>query len=63
MALGVYILNEWNESIHRDLVKYYEMNDLDRAMYRRKLMRDIELAQTTSAEMMTERLIARCMND
>lgn len=56
-------MEEWNESIHRDLVKYYEMNELDRAMYRRKLMRDIELAQTTSAEMMTERLIARCMND
>jgi hypothetical protein len=56
-------LNEWQESIERDLVRYYEMNELDRAIYRRKLMRDIELANQASAEMITEKLIARCQND
>lgn len=56
-------MDEWQESIERDLVRYYEMNEVDRAMYRKKLMRDIELAHQTSAEMKTKKLIARCMND
>lgn len=56
-------MDEWNESIERDLVRYYEMNELDRAMYRRKLMRDIERMHEVSAQMKTEKLIARCMND
>jgi hypothetical protein len=56
-------LEEWNKSIARDLIKYYEMNELERAMYRRKLMRDIEAAQHASAEMITEKLMTRCMND
>ena len=56
-------MNEWQESIHRDLVRYYEMNEQDRAIYRRKLMRDIELAHQTSAEMITEKLMARLQND
>ena len=56
-------MDEWNESIERDLVRYYEMNELYRAMYRRKLMRDIERMHEVSAQMKTEKLIARCMND
>ena len=56
-------MNEWQESIERDLVRYYEMNEVDRAMYRKKLMRDIELAHQASAEILTEKLIARCQDD
>lgn len=56
-------MDEWQESIERDLVRYYEMNEVDRAMYRRKLMRQIEDGHQASAEILTEKLIARCQDD
>mgnify|MGYP003351144681 CR=1 FL=1 len=38
----------------------YEMNDLEKAQYIRKLNRDIEAGQEASAQIHTEKLIRRC---
>ena len=56
-------MKKWQEEIARDLIKYYEMNELERAMYRRKIMRQIEAGHQASAEILTEKLLDRCMND
>lgn len=48
------------EDLERDLKKYYEMNELEKAQYRRKLTLDIEAADQASAEIHTEKLILRC---
>ena len=53
-------MKEWEDSIVRDLTKYYEMNEQDKAAYRRKLMRDIENGKRMSAEIHTEKLMNRC---
>ena len=48
------------EQIQDRLKRYYEMNDLEKAQYIRKLNRDIEAGQEASAQIHTEALINRC---
>lgn len=45
--------------VERGLKKYYQMNKLEKAQYRRKLMHDIEAGKHASAEIHTEKLIKR----
>ena len=48
------------KQVDRDLARYYEMDELEKAQYRRKLMRDIEAGKEASAQIHTEALINRC---
>lgn len=48
------------KQIEDRLIKYYQMNELEKAQYRRKLLRDIEAGKEASAKIHTEALMKRC---